>query len=84
MPSTDPLAVAVLGKAKTFRWLQINTDAALYKFAQGNQLGYPQTDEFEVIFNNTLYLAQVYNLGIVFAIKGDYENIRWIQKPDLL
>ncbi|MBI4786859.1 MAG: hypothetical protein HY782_07420 [Chloroflexi bacterium] len=77
----DPVAAAAVAAALKLRWMPINTGAALYKFAQQNNLGYPQTDEFEFTFNNATYVSQVYNLGIVYVKKGDWGNIRSVAKP---
>lgn len=62
-------------------WLAINTEAALYKFAQAKGLGYPQTDEFEFRIGGDSYLAQVFNLGIAYVKQGDWANIRSVAKP---
>lgn len=80
-PGTDLVEQAALAAAKKFHWMPINTDGALFKFAQSKNLGYPQTDEFEVIFNNTTYVVQVYNLGIVYVKKGDWGNCQSVKKP---
>ncbi|MBI5301652.1 MAG: hypothetical protein HY868_05915 [Chloroflexi bacterium] len=79
-PLADPVATAVATEAKKYTWMPINTDAALYKFAQANNLGYPQTDEFTFTFDNAEYLGQVFNLGIVFVKKGDWGNVQWVKK----
>ncbi len=79
-PPPDPVATAAIAAAKKFTWMPINTDGALYKFAQAQNLGYPQTDEFEVPFQGETYVAQVYNLGIVYAKKGDWGNCKWVRK----
>jgi len=76
-----PIEQAVIAAAKKYHWMPINTDGALYKFAQSNNLGYPQTDEFEFTFNNEVYVGQVYNLGIVYVKKGDWSNCKWVKKP---
>jgi len=68
-------------EARKYTWMPINTDAALYKFAQANKLGYPQTDEFEFTHNGAGYLGQVFNLGIVYVKKGDWGNVKWMKKP---
>jgi len=75
------LEQAIVARAQQFTWMPINDQAALYRFAQDNNLGYPQTDEFELIFNGTAYIIQVYNLGIVFVKKGDWGNLKWVKKP---
>lgn len=84
-PRTSPqppinVEQGILAAAKKLTWMPINTNAALYKFAQANNLGYPQTDEFECAIGTEIYLAQVFNLGIVFVKKGDWGNIQWVQK----
>lgn len=74
------LEVAALRAARKLRWMPINDQAALYRFAQANYLGYPQTDEFEFTCNGKTYVGQVFNLGIVYAQKGDWGNIKWVKK----
>jgi len=43
-------------------------------------LGYPQTDEFEFVFKNDSYIAQVFNRGIVYVKTGDWGNVKWVKK----
>jgi len=62
-------------------WMPINDGGALYKFALKNNLGYPQTDEFEFTVGADTYVGQVYNLGIVYVKKGDWGNCKWVKKP---
>lgn len=78
---SQTLEQAIIARAQQFTWMPINDQAALYRFAQDNNLGYPQTDEFELVFNGTAYIIQVYNLGIVFVKKGDWGNLKWVKKP---
>lgn len=82
-PPTSPSSVeqAAIAAAKKLKWMPINDQSALYKFAQDNNLGYPQTDEFEFTFNNVKYVGQVYNLGIVYVKQGDWGNCKWVNKP---
>jgi N-acetyl-anhydromuramyl-L-alanine amidase AmpD len=75
--ATDACAILV---GKKLAWVPINEQAALFRFAQANKLGYPQTDEFETQVTGVTYLAQVFNLGIVYAKKGDWANIKWTKK----
>lgn len=62
-------------------WMAINTGAALYKYAQQQNLGYPQTDEYEFAFEGRTFVGQVFNLGIVYSEKGDWKSCRWVKKP---
>ena len=71
----------VISVAIKFTWMPINTEAALYKFAQARNLGYPQTDEFEFTYGNDGYIGQVFNLGIVYVKKGDWGNVKFVKKP---
>jgi len=80
-PPADPVPAAAIAAARKISWIPINTDGALYKFAQTNKLGYPQTDEFEFKFNNDGFVGQVYNLGVVYVKKGDWGNVKWVKKP---
>ncbi len=80
-PPLPTLQDAVLAEASKYHWMPINTSAALYRFAQAQNLGYPQTDEFEFTYGSDTYVGQVYNLGIVYVKKGDWGNIKWVKKP---
>ena len=62
-------------------WMPINTDAALYRFAEKTKLGYPQTDEFEFTFGGETYIGQVFSQGIGYVKKGDWGNATWVLKP---
>ena len=80
-PPPGGLEQAVIAAAKKLTWMPINTDAALYKFAHANNLGYPQTDEFEFKVGVDTYVGQVFNLGIVYVKKGDWDKVKWVKKP---
>lgn len=80
-PPQATLEQTVVANAQKYKWMPINTDGALYKFALSKNLGYPQTDEFEFTFNNVTYVGQVYNMGIVYVKKGDWGNCQWVKKP---
>ena len=77
----DQAEQGAIDAALQLTWMPINTDAALYKFAQAKNLGYPQTDEFEFTFANGTYIGQVFNGGIVYVKKGDWGNVKWVKKP---
>ncbi len=79
-PLPGTVEQAARAAASQLTWMPINTAAALYKFAQANNLGYPQTDEFEFTVNTDGYLGQVFNLGIVYVKKGDWGNVKWTKK----
>lgn len=72
---------AVQTEAQTHTWMPINTTAALYQFAQRNNLGYPQTDEFQFTVGADQHIGQVFNGGIVYVKVGDWGNVRWVKKP---
>ncbi len=72
---------AAIAAAKQRPWMPINTNAALYKFAQAKNLGYPQTDEFVFNLGADAYVGQVFNGGIVFVKQGDWGNVQWTPKP---
>ncbi len=81
-PSPAPtLEQTVLAAAKKLTWMPINTDGALYKFAQTQNLGYPQTDEYPFAVGADAYVGQVYNGGIVYVKIGDWANCMWVKKP---
>ncbi len=72
---------AAIAAALQYYWMPINTNAALYQFAQAHNLGYPQTDEFQFNWNGQTYIGQVFNLGIVYVKQGDWGNVQWVKKP---
>ena len=80
-PPNPTLESAVIAAAKKLTWMPINTGGAIYKFALAQNLGYPQTDEFQFTFNNVGYIGQVYNGGIVYVKNGDWGNCKWVKKP---
>ncbi|MBI3913726.1 MAG: hypothetical protein HY327_06020, partial [Chloroflexi bacterium] len=80
-PPAGSIEQAVVAEAQKYKWMPINDKAALYVFAQKNNLGYPQTDEFEFTFSNVAYVGAVYNYGIVYVQKGDWGNCKWVKKP---
>ncbi len=80
-PGPDAAGDAAVAAARQLQWMPINTEAALYRFALAHDLGYPQTDEFEFTHAGAAYVGQVFNLGIVYAKKGDWNNIQWTRKP---
>jgi hypothetical protein len=77
----DPIASAAIAAAQRLTWMPINDQAALYQYAQKNNLGYPQTDEFEFTVGGVAYVGQVYNYGIVYVKQGDWGNCKWVKKP---
>ncbi len=79
-PEPTP-ARAAIAAAIQYYWMPINTDAALFKFAQSQNLGYPQTDEFQFTWNGQVYIGQVFNLGICYVKMGDWGNVQWVKKP---
>jgi hypothetical protein len=82
-PGAGPanLQDAILAEAKKHTWVPINTNGALFKYAQTQKLGFPQTDEFEFQVGADRYVGQVYNGGIVYVKKGDWGNVKWVKKP---
>lgn len=80
-PPQASLEQSVIAVAQKYTWMPINTDGALYKFAMANNLGYPQTDEFQFTFGGDTYVGQVYNLGIAYVKLGDWANVKWVKKP---
>jgi len=83
-PPGDAAKIAQEAAVVRKPWMPINSDGALYKFALKNDLGYPQTDEFDFQVGADAYLGQVYNLGIVYVKKGDWGNCKWTKKPQAM
>lgn len=76
----SPEKDAAVQAARNLPQLPININSALYKFAMVNNLGCPQTDEFEFPVDGVGHVGQVYNGGIVYVKKDDWGNIAWIAK----
>ncbi len=74
---------SVLGASYEVHRLPINTDSALYKFAQAQNLGCPQTDETDFLVGADAYVSQVFSGGIVYVRKGDWGNVHAVGKPEI-
>jgi hypothetical protein len=72
-----PTSQAIVEEALKHKWMPINTNAALYRWAIAHDLGYPQTDEIEFGY----YIFQVFNGGIVYCRKGNWDNVMFVEKP---
>jgi N-acetyl-anhydromuramyl-L-alanine amidase AmpD len=83
-PSRDDLVLMIQATANEVPQLSINTDSALYKFARANNLGSPQTNEFQFAVGADAYVGQVFNSGIAYVKVGDWENVQSTKKPGLL
>jgi|GEM_PF-1473951 hypothetical protein len=79
LPPTT-LEDAVLQTAHSVPWMPVNNTAALWRFAKQHGLQDQQTDELPFTYNGEAYVAQVFNLGIVYAKVGDWGNIKVIPK----
>ncbi len=79
-PPPQTLEDAVLTAAKGVTWMPVNNGAALWNFAKANGLQDQQTDEIHFTYDGKNYVAQVFNLGIVYAQEGDWGNIKFIPK----
>ncbi len=74
------LEEAALAAARSVPWMPVNNTAALWKFAKAHNLQDQQTNEIPFTYNGQAYLAQVFNLGIVYVKVGDWGNIKFIPK----
>lgn len=74
------LEQTIVAQAKSVPWMPVNNTAALWRFAQLNGLQDQQTDEIHFKFNGIEYIAQVFNLGVVYVKVGDWGNIKVIPK----
>lgn len=83
VPPTEPhlsLEETVLQVESTYPRMPINTDAALYKYAQLHGLGYPQGDEHPLQWNGGAYVFQTFNGGIVYAPLANVNAVQVILK----
>lgn len=79
-PPPQNVPQAILARAQEVPWMPVNNGAALWNFAKANGLQDQQTDELSVKINGEEYVLQVFNLGIVYAKRGDWANIKVIPK----
>jgi hypothetical protein len=81
-PPPPPVTVeeGILARARAVPWMPVNNGAALWNFAKAMGLQDQQTDELTAVINGQEYVLQVFNLGIVYARKGDWGNIKVIRK----
>lgn len=74
------LEQAIAQAARTLTWMPVNNTAALWKFAKRHGLQDQQTDEIHFTYNGADYIAQVFNLGVVYVKVGDWDNVKVIPK----
>jgi len=79
-PPAQTLEGAVRARAGAVTWMPVNNTAALWKFAKQNGLQDQQSDEIPFSYNGADYIAQVFNLGVVYVKVGDWGNIKVIPK----
>lgn len=53
-----------------------NKDAAIFKYAQAQGLGYPVTNEYEATYDAAVWVNQGYADAIVGCVKGDWGNVK--------
>ena len=75
---SDPVAAGAIKAALAIHWMPINVFSGFYKFAQANNLGDPQTDEFEFRVDDD-YIGQVYDYGFVYAKKSNLGDVQWVK-----
>jgi hypothetical protein len=54
----------------------LNDQSALAKYALGNNLGIPLSDEFQFSVGAVPYLGQVWSLAVVYVKVGDWGNVK--------
>ena len=59
--------------------VDFNPDAALFHYAQAHELGKPETNEFDVVWNFVIYRVQAYAGGIVYVEVGDWGNVNHVE-----
>lgn len=61
--------------------MPLDREAALYKFAQANNLGERLTREYVVEFEGRRYLAQIFEQGLVYAPVGQPDQTKILTEP---
>lgn len=82
-PEPTTIDEAARVAAKKLKWMAINSDAALYKFVKEWTGDCPQTDEFEFVFEGETFVAQVYNGGIYYVKRGEWDNVMIADKGEV-
>ena len=80
-PIIDTVLKAVFAAAAPLPLLSINVDAGLYRYGQQAALGCPHTSEFDFDCEAVTYTGQLFNLGMVYQVKGNQRSTRWLAKP---
>lgn len=79
-PTGKTLEQTVLEVESTYPRIPINTDAALYKYAQAHSLGQAQGDEHHFQWQDAEYIFQTFNGGIVYCPLADVNAVVVISK----
>lgn len=58
---------------------EFSRDAALYKKAQADGLGEHLTPEYEILHHGQAYLAQIFELGLVYAPAGQWDQVQVLE-----
>jgi hypothetical protein len=73
-----PLEDSVRGLAWRMRGVSWNPNAALYNVAKQRGLGYPLSAEFEFLYAGFVHVAQLYALGVLYCVKGDWQGVHLV------
>lgn len=79
-PPAQTLLQTVQAAVNVVPWMPVNNTAALWRHAKQNGLQDQQTDEIHFTFDGADYIAQVFNLGVVYVQVGDWGKIKVIPK----
>lgn len=79
-PQPETLEEAAIKCAKSVSWMPIFDGAALYKYAEQNKLGQPQTDELHFLYDGKEYIVQVFNKAILYCARENVNGIYIIPK----
>lgn len=77
-PPVEPLEEFLRRKSWDAIGVDYNPETAFYQYAQQHDLGKPETNEHDLVHGGVSYRAQGFMGGIVFALVGDWGNIRHI------
>ncbi|MGQ9683718.1 MAG: N-acetylmuramoyl-L-alanine amidase [Anaerolineae bacterium] len=72
----DRLTLALRRSAWMASGIPYNPEAAFPRHARANNLGNPETPEFEFAYQGTRYRGQGYSKGIVYAPVGQWDQIQ--------
>jgi N-acetyl-anhydromuramyl-L-alanine amidase AmpD len=83
-PTPGEIMNAMQAAASETLLLPINTEAAIYRYAQDHDLGCPLSGEIPFVIGADGFLVQVFLSGVAYAKQGDWDNVHSMPRSEPL